>query len=514
MVCALAWPAVASAQDDAFRRGLDARDDKNWNVVIAQMQAALKSDAKESTREVRRGLFGRMEYLPHFFLGEAYFALQQCARAVEEWSISEQQGAVKVRREFVVAMNNGYKTCAASGVLLPAEFTQQQDSTTQVVTEVTAFAERVINLAPADVWTPEMHEQYERVRGELTAAGARLAAGKSSRLAAHFAEARAAAGRATSGLRTLEGSIKANAENITAVRLQIRQVDQLIASAETGDRAIDGVKVELTSELAASRQNGRDLLARARDRVRSGEKTQNLATVNEGMRSAQDAVTVFKDVLDAANKLLAANLESQLRDAVAVAGEAISFLDNSLTTLSARLLGRQPPASAQVTSQLEALQKRAITIRRRFDTAQKTQDVSGINQAARQAAQARTELDALITSLGPATLQDRGVHAALEEGARLFFAGEYQQVLGALDTSELDTAPLQLHVHLFRAAASYYLFVRSGEKDQALRTRAVAEVEACKRLNPGFNPDSRAFAPRFLEFFQNPAQNAPGSVAP
>ena len=64
-------------------------------------------------------------------------------------------------------------------------------------------------------------------------------------------------------------------------------------------------------------------------------------------------------------------------------------------------------------------------------------------------------------------------------------------------------------MHLFRAAALYHLFVRSGEKDQALRTRALAEIEACKRLNSQFAPDTRAFAPRFITFYQNAPQAAP-----
>ena len=91
-------------------------------------------------------------------------------------------------------------------------------------------------------------------------------------------------------------------------------------------------------------------------------------------------------------------------------------------------------------------------------------------------------------SFGPVTLRDRGVHAALEQGARLFFAGEHQQALTALDSEALADAPLQLHVHLLRAAALYHLFVRSGEKDQALRTQALAEIDACKRLDPDFRP--------------------------
>ncbi|HEY6361360.1 MAG TPA: hypothetical protein VIX63_09660, partial [Vicinamibacterales bacterium] len=506
MLCAVSWPAAASAQDEAFRRGLEARDDGNWTAVVTEMQEAVKSDPRESTRRVGGGLFRQgTEYLPHFFLGEALFNQKLCARAVEEWWISEQQGAIRGRKEFVNIIANGYKACAARGVLLPVEFNQQQGSTTQVVTEATALAERVTKLGGSDVWTPDIHEQYARASAELTAAQARLAAGTASRVAAHFAEARAAAGRATTLLRGVESAVAASIENLAAVRRQVREVNQIISAAETGDRAIDSVTMELSPELAMSRRGGRDLLGRARDSVRAGEKTQNLATVNEGLRSAQDALSVFKDVLDGANRLVAAKLESQFNDVLAIASEAVSFLDTAIATLATRVLGKQPPAGAEMTSQLEAFQKRATTIRRRLDTAQKTQNVNGLKDAARLAVQARAELDTVITSFGPATLQDRGVHAALADGARLFFAGEYQQVLSALETSALEEAPLQLHVHLFRAAALFHLYVRSGEKDQALRARAVGEIDACKRLNAAFTPDPRAFAPRFLEFFQSAA---------
>ncbi len=169
-----------------------------------------------------------------------------------------------------------------------------------------------------------------------------------------------------------------------------------------------------------------------------------------------------------------------------------------------------PPAAPEQTSQLEAFQKRSNTLRRRFDAAQKTQNLTGLQEAMRLAVEVRTELDTVILGFGPQTLRDRGVRAALEDGARLFFAGDYQQVLTALDSNELTDAPLQLHVHLFRAAALYHLFVRSGEKDQALRARALAEIDACRRLSPDFVPDAKAFAPRFLLFFQDAA----GPVTP
>ena len=515
MACALAWPAIAFAQDDAFRRGLDGRGDRNWKYVVSQMRAAIASDPKESTRRVGTGLVrafgGGVEYLPYYFLGEALFNLMDCVGAVEAWQISEQQGAVKVRREFVENIAASYKKCAANGVLPPAEYNSLLASTRQTITDAHALAERLSKLGQANLeaWRPEIDEQSKVASGELQAAQTRLLAGARARSAADFNEARAAAGRATTVLGRLESTLNASIDNVSFVRRQIREVELLIAGAENSDRAIDSVKTTLTSELAASRQVGREHVARARERVRAGEKTLNAATVNEALRAAQDATTVFKEVLDQATKLVRATFDRELEEVVAAATEVLSFLDASFATLERLAVEKAVLATPDLAARREALLKRVTTLRRRVETAQKTQNMAGLRDAARLALEVRAELDTMITSFGPLTLRDRGVRAALEEGARLFFAGEHQQALTALDSSELSDAPLQLQVHLLRAAALYHLFVRSGEKDQALRTRAVTEIEACKLLAPDFRPDARAFAPRFLSFYQDGAASAP-----
>jgi hypothetical protein len=509
LTAALVWPAAASAQDDAFRRGLDARGDREWKAVVMHMRTAISADPKESTRKVGAGFLrpfgGGMEYLPHFFLGEALFQLQDCVGAVEAWWISQQQTAVRVRREFAAAISDGYAKCASRGVLPPPEFNSQQGSTRQAIAEAMAYAERVSKLGQEyiDAWAPEIDEQYRRATGELQAAQARLAAGARARSAADFTEGRAAAGRASGMLTKVEAMLKTSIENVTFVRRQVREVDALITGADNGDRAIDSVKIELTPALAAARQSGRDLLARARERVRAGEKAQSATTVNEALGAAQDAAAAFKDVLDQATKLARVGFERDLREVVAAATDALSFLDASFATLE-RLAGTRPEAAApDIATRREALQKRVATIRRRVETANKTENIGGLRDAVRLAGEARGELDTLIASFGPVTLRDRGVHAALEEGARLYLTGEYQQALSALDPTALIDAPLQLHVHLFRAAALYHLFVRSGEKDDASRTQALAEIDACRRLAPGFQPDPQAFGPRFIAFFQN-----------
>lgn len=516
IVCVLATPAIAAAQDDAFRRGLDARGDRNWTVAANQMRAAIANDSKESSqRKVGGGFLGLgsgTEYLPYYFLGEALLNMGDCVGAMDAWSNSEQQGAVKARKDFLTNMAAGYKKCAASGVLPPAEYNALLASTRQALIEATALAERVSKRGQdnIDAWRPEINEQYTRATGELQAAQVRLQAGTRGRSAADFNESRNATTRATGILRSVESSLSASIENFSFIQVQVREVDQVIAGAEGGDRAIDNVKVELTPELAASRQNGRELVARARERVRAAEKTQNATAANEGLRAAQDAAAVFNQVLDAAMKLARAALERELGEVLAAATEAVSFLDTSFATLERLAEEKAAVAPPDMATKREALLKRVNTIRRRFDTANKSQSVAGLREAARLAVEARGELNTLIASFGPVTLRDRGVHEALEQGARLFFAGEHQQALTALDSEALADAPLQVQVHVLRAASLYHLFVRSGEKDQALRTRAVSEIEACKRIDPSFQPDPRAFAPRFLSFYQNPV----ATVAP
>src|SRR5262245_49024361 len=114
-MCVSAIPSLAVAQDDAFKQGLQARGDKKWADVVRHMQNALKADAQESTRKVRGGFLGvsGTEYLPHFFLGEAYYNQQDCGGAITEWSISEQQGAIKGKPEFLGVVRAGSQACAA-----------------------------------------------------------------------------------------------------------------------------------------------------------------------------------------------------------------------------------------------------------------------------------------------------------------------------------------------------------------------------------------------------------------
>jgi hypothetical protein len=505
-ICAV--PSWAMAQDDAFKQGLQARGDRKWVEVIRHMLNAVKADGQESTRKVRSGFLGvnGMEYLPHYFLAEAFFNQGDCGGAVTEWSVSEQQAAIRSRPDFLATMQKGLSACASKGVLLGPEYAPMYASTRQAYMDATALAKRVSDLGSThkDLWRAESDEQYGRAKKELDASLARLGAGQRSRLASDFTESKAAADRATSILRPLENSLNSAVDTISSVQRQSKDVEQLIAGADATNDAIEAVKSSLNDSLQAARKSGREQLTQARDRLASGQKTQNPAAIGEALKYAQTASTTLTQVLEQAKKAARGAFELQFGEAIRAADEAFARISAAITTLDRRAAQKPELVQPQTTTTRATLEKQVDGLRRRFERARKAEDLASLTETTRLAGETQVGLDTLIKSFGPLSLRDRGIHAALEEGARLFLDGEYQKALAALEplVGQADV-PMQVHAHVFRAASLYALFVRTGESNQQLRSQALAEIAQSKQLNASFLPSPRAFSPRFLSLYQS-----------
>ena len=517
----IALPATASAQaeDEPFRRGLNARGDKKWPAVVEAMRQAIAINRMESTRKIGSRLIfgGGTEYLPHYFLGEALKNSGDCAGAVTAWEVSEEQKIVLTLTEFATNLRVGYKECQTKGVLLRDDYRQQVSTTDQAYNDALGMATRIdrVKGASPDLWRPDVEAEFERARNDLGAAQKGLVKGRQTRLLADFTESKNAAARAATVLRPLESRLGAAINTRTLIAQQSADTQQVLVGAETSDKAVDAAKIAIPPALATSRESARALMARARERLALAEKTQNATNAGEALRMAQEASDAIGKVLEQVNKLVRGEFELRLQQAVAAASEQFSFVANSFATLE-RLVAEKPgmmlPA---MSSERAALVKEQSALQRRFDNARRTENLTGIQDAMRLALAARARIDALIKAFGPATLRDRGVHAALEEGARLYFAGEYQQALSSLDAlGSASDVPLQVHVHLLRAASLYALYVRSGETNQALRSNALAEIRRCKEIDPAFQPNPRAFSPHFLSVFQNAGASGVQSAAP
>ena len=520
-VCAVAVPpaAYAQQQDDAFKEGLEARDDRKWQEAAAAMRRAIQIDPKETGRKIRRGLGGMLgggtEYLPHYFLGEALYNLGDCVGAVEAWDVSEQQGVVASRSESVAFLRKGYAECERKGVLPPAKYAPLLSRARQQLSETTTMAASVSASAQAHLglWRLEMKEQYDRASVDLQQAQSRLTIATRTRSERDFSDATTAMERARTALRALESQLNAAVALHGTVQGIVTEIEQALANADASDKVLEGKRALIPSSLAAARKAAQDALARARSELTSGVRASNVAALAEARATAHDAATKFKQVLDDVMKIETRTQERRAAEALAHAQEAFSFVDGGFTTLDRLSAEKAASVRPELAEERALLEKHMIAARRRFAAAQRARDIEGLQDAARRAGDVRARLDALIGSFGPVTIVDRGVRPALAEGARLFFAGEYQQALAALDLATLTGVPLQAHVHLFRAAALFALYVRSGETDHSLRAQALAEIDTISAANPEFVPDARWFAPRFVKFFQN-ATAAPREPAP
>ena len=435
-------------------------------------------------------------------MGEAFLNMQDCGGAVTAWSLSEQQAAIKSKPEFVALIRKGYQECAKKGVLLAADYAPLYTATRQAYVDASALAKKVSDLGTAnrDVWRPESDEIYGRAKKELDTSLTRFTSGQRTRLASDFNESKAASERAAGLLRPLENSLNAAIAVAGATQSLSKEVEQAIDGAEETNNAIEALKSALTDAMQNTRKSGRDQLTQARDRLTVGQKTQNPAAVGEALKYAQSASTLLTQVLDQAKKVARGAFEQQFGEAIRAADEAFSRISSAITTLDKRSSQRPDVVQPEMTSTRTSLEKQIDQLRRRFERARKAEDLASLSETTRLASQVQVGLDTLIASFGPLTLRDRGVVAPLEEGARLYLSGEYQQALSALEplVGQADVQ-FRIHAHVFRAASLYALFVRSGESNQQLRTQALAEIAQSKQLNSSFQPSARVFGPRFLK---------------
>lgn len=500
-----ASPVRAQPQDEPFKSGLDARKNERWAETAAQMRRAIDAERNESQRKVGQVLgFGGTEYLPHFFLGEAQFNLGNCAAAEDAWLESQRQGVVSKVGNYAAQIRKGYADCEARGYLLREQFERTRREARQQVDDVTRLVTSVRDLGQAqiDVWQdhPTMKEQYERAAADIKTATSRLGEATRTRLAGDFTAVTDATGRARGTLVALEAELKSAIARVSRVRSFSEEVKRLIDAAQGLENDVEAANVKLTSPQTANRNDAVKLLtqARAQHAVRTD------ASLANARASALEAQNLLEQLLGELEESQRRRAAARLDRATAKATETAGLVEQLLADVEAEMAKASNRVPPEIPGQHEVARKDVASAKRRLASAQQKEDLSGIEAASARFTEVSAELQAMLAVFRPVTLEDRGVPAWLQSGASLFFQGEYDKSLAALDPA-LGTAPgsSQLHVHLIRAAALHALFVRSGQTNEAHRTRALTEIEQCRLIDPDFQPDTRAFSPRFIAFYQN-----------
>lgn len=88
----------------------------------------------------------------------------------------------------------------------------------------------------------------------------------------------------------------------------------------------------------------------------------------------------------------------------------------------------------------------------------------------------------------------------LQRAVAAFLSGDYQRTAELLAVCELGSPEATRIAYLLRGAAYFSLWVESGEKDQTLYDRALADVRQCQSL--GGTGSTTTLSPRFLALFR------------
>jgi hypothetical protein len=93
-------PLFSQDYEAKFVNGVRAMDGGNWPLAISAFRAAIETRPQETSDPVQVYGMRTRPYLPHYYLGFAYASSGQCAAAIEEFAVSEQQGAIQKGAEY------------------------------------------------------------------------------------------------------------------------------------------------------------------------------------------------------------------------------------------------------------------------------------------------------------------------------------------------------------------------------------------------------------------------------
>lgn len=93
-------PVVAQDYEAQFVKGVKASDRESWQEAVSYFRAAIGTRPHESSELVHFSGIRTKPYLPHYYLGEAYAGSGNCVAALEEFAVSERQGAIQQTGEY------------------------------------------------------------------------------------------------------------------------------------------------------------------------------------------------------------------------------------------------------------------------------------------------------------------------------------------------------------------------------------------------------------------------------
>ena len=96
---------------EVYRRGINAKNRRQWKDAANLFQQALQLRSTDTGERISITGFGNIEpYVPHYYLGLALMNLNDCAGALRNWELAEQDGAIQ-KTSLYETLESGRKKC-------------------------------------------------------------------------------------------------------------------------------------------------------------------------------------------------------------------------------------------------------------------------------------------------------------------------------------------------------------------------------------------------------------------
>ena len=260
-----------------------------------------------------------------------------------------------------------------------------------------------------------------------------------------------------------------NTARSTVISLKQRLATAIAATDEAGIEAIESEARRTAGAISSTRGMA---IARA-DSLKEDAAQNELKSRNDARQLLTRAVDSGKSVKFNKGSEQMATLQKQLQTLL---GQGAAAVNNASTT----------------PQEYQELAQNISNVSRRYASAE--QDWQAQQRQAQSAAEDAAAAKAAIARRIPPTI--------LKQVAEAYFSGNYQAAIDLSDPNALEENRAKVQALLFRAAASYKLYVLSGEKNSLARQSSEDDIKAIKRLNKNFSPYIAAFSPRFLELFR------------
>ncbi len=466
-IFALGLGAASADYRASYEKGIKAIDNKDWTGAIDALRAAAAEKSVEGERILIYGMRFK-PYLPHYYLGLAYFNTGDCQAAMKAWAESERQGAVRETAEYKT-LQSLRERCRGQGVR-ESEPTQAPSpargaDVKQAVAEAEAEIRRTETAAAAvarlrsepdsaRLWQsePSLRQKESKANQDLASARVLLGEAKAGSDPSRIGAARDAAIRARQEFEALQ-------KLVTEYRDRLQR-ETLEKQAKEGQARAREAALEKQAKEREAREKQAALDSQAKERQAkeeaAAEKTR--AALAEFSQKVREARQLLADA--SRHRPLPAGVDRPRSDLEGVLGEA----------------QRAGPTTSP--SDLERLKERL----------------------GKSTASLRTALNGVPAVPPPPA--ERKPPAALLQGAAAYFQGDYDKAAKTLEGAEFPDPRAAAQARLLRGAARYGVFVTGGEKDERLRQQAIEDVRECLRLDPKIVVSTRAFSPRFVEFFK------------